>query len=212
MVQLPAHYSLAIAVIRRDFIFWTSFIAIVSAVSYFSFWMSQRRRRIWRQFAADHGLTFQSGEQPKVTGTVNGRPFSLGLVKQSSDRGMFGIQLVEMRLGIKTGSELDFTVKNEGIYTTALREASGDTEVVHVEQGEFDKRTTVKSAAPNLVAAFLTPIRRAAILSFIEQYPTCDVQVTNSDIIVGNRSTPKSATALTAQLHHMQLAAADLEA
>ena len=104
---------------------------------------------MWKGFAAENGLTYHpKGPGPRVSGTIDGRTCSLELTRQSSDRGLFGIQVIQMQMALHTGLDVAFDVTNEGIFTTALREAAGDDEIVHVGTETFDQRTTLRYVSP----------------------------------------------------------------
>lgn len=206
-------YSFFLAALRRDHVFWIVVVALLAIVSYVSFWLAQRRRAMWKKFAAENGLTYHGrGSGPRVSGTIDDRKFSLELTRESSDRGLFGIQVIQLRMALNTGLDVEFDVTNEGIFTTALREAAGDDEIVHVGTEAFDQRTTLHTSNPDQVEAYLTNVRRAAILGLIASCPTCDVHVTNSEIWIRERSMPKSVESLNDRLRAIQTSAKELEA
>jgi len=134
--------------------------------------------------------------------------FTLELSKDSSDRGPLGIQVMAMRLATRTGIDLEFDITNEGVVATAIREATGDEDIVHVEEEAFDDRTTIHCAEPNVVASYLTPMRKAEILTLMAKCRSCDVHVTQNEVAVTERTTPKSVEALSDRLTAM-LACAD---
>lgn len=205
-------YSFLIGALRRDYVFWIVVVALLATVSYVSFWLSRRRRAMWKSFASENGLTYHGrGSGPRVSGTVGGRSFSLELTREGSDRGLLGIEVIRLRLGLKTGLDVDFDVTNEGILATALRESAGDDEIVHIGTEAFDQRTTLHTSHPDEVEAYLTNVRRAAILGLIASCETCDVHVTNTEIWIRERSMPKSVESLNYRLRAMQAAAEELE-
>lgn len=201
----------AMAATRPDYVFWIVLVTLIAAVSFVSYWLSRRRRLIWKQFARQNGLDYHGRTAPSVSGIVEGRRFSLRLTRESSDRGLFGIQVIEWRLAIRTGIEVAFDVTNEGVFATALREATGEADIIHIDTEAFDQRTTLHTSHPGDVAMFLTAVRQAAILGLIAQCKACDVHVTDSEIRIRERSMPKSVEALNNRLCSMQLAANELE-
>lgn len=144
------------ASLRRDHVFWMAIVVLIASGSYLTYWAYQKRRSIWMKFAALHGLTYEvKSAQPHVHGKVDDRDFAMLVAKRSSDRGLFGIELIEMRLSIDIGIAAAFDITNEGAAITALREAAGDDEVVHISADGFDQRTCSHSDDSAALRRFL---------------------------------------------------------
>lgn len=204
--------QLLAAAIRRDHAFWIVVVLLLAIGFYLTYWAYQKRPATWRKFARRHGLSFRmNGAQPIVYGEVGGRHFELKTADRSSDRGLFGIQEVEMRLQLKTGVAVGFDLTNEGVLFTALREAVGDDKVVHLRTGEFDQRTCLHTDQESEVSEFLAEKRRTAILRLFDECRACDVHVTESALLVRERTMVKSIEALEDQLHVMMRAAKEIE-
>lgn len=204
----PYRVATPLGSLQDDLLFWTVIVTIVAAASFFSFWFTRRRHELWRDFATAHGFRYSPSTAPRVEGNAAGRAFTLELSKDSSDRGPFGIQVITMRLATRTGIDLDFDITNEGVVATAIREATGDEDIVHVEEEAFDNRTTIHCAEPNVVASYLTPMRKAEILTLMAKCRSCDVHVTQNEVAVTERTVPKTVEALSDRLSAM-LACAD---
>lgn len=208
-----AHLHLLLgALLRRDHLFWIAVVLIIASGFYLTFWAVRKRRSIWKKFAAVHGVSYLSASaHPRIEGRVDSRNFSMLVTDRSSDRGLFGIELIEMRLAIDTGIKAAFDITNEGPAITALREATGDDGIVHVTADEFDQSTASRSEDTATLREFLTDERRSAILTLIDECAGCDVHVTPSEIVVTERTMVKSMEGLTQRLAAIRKAAASLD-
>lgn len=147
-------------------------VALLLVVALLGFFVTltlvRRRESVWQQFARRHGLRFEHGDAgPRVSGTIDGRPFELSTRLEGSDAEELGVAEIRMTLALRGPLPEGLQVAAaEGLIGAVARML--EAERIEIGEERFDHEALVKGAEPDACRQYLTPQRREALLALIE--------------------------------------------
>ncbi len=117
-------------------------------------------KRTWKEFAEAHGLTLTEGALPQVSGTLEGRAFTMGASGGGAKQG------VPTVVGFTISAGINGTVP-AGLVAGKRGWSQGPGPVQTGDAG-FDKAVWIECPDRAAALAWLTPARRAALLEVAE--------------------------------------------
>jgi hypothetical protein len=150
-METPQHVGAIVAVVAAFVVVFGGAIALVVR-------QKRRIRETWRAFARTHGLTLIEGPFPSVTGQIEDRTFSMGVLM---GRGVGG------RPNMQAGVQFTVVTDVRGAVPPGLVAGKRGflQEAGNVESGdaEFDRKIWVQCPDAAAAGEYLTPARRRAL-------------------------------------------------
>ena len=143
-----------------------AFLIPFAAFIFFILRFKARRRAAYETFAARHGLEYQHSSWPMLTGTVDGRPFFMGLDRLRSVSGRAKGGAARSAAMLVAGIGLNDVPDGLVVVRKGLIEKAMKSDVV-TNDPEFDKKALVKCPDPAAASAYLTSDRRAALVKLV---------------------------------------------
>ena len=143
-------------------------VGVIAVAVVVSIALNRRRKDIWNRFAKRHGLAIvDSEDRLMLHGEIADSPIEISIVDESSDSGTLGVQVIEISTPVPNLPDGLVVESAPGIVGT-LRKAL---ESAATETGDenFDRLTVVQCENESAAVDYLTPVRKNAIASLIEQ-------------------------------------------
>lgn len=158
--------------------------AVVVLVAVGTLVLSRRRVAVWRRFARAHRLTYDRDDHgdPRVTGEIDGRTLRLEVMAESSDRGWFAVEPVELSLTTAVEPPPGLQVAPR----TAIDKVVGE-EGIETGDPVFDRLARVSGDDSDRVRNFLTAPRRAAVASLLEAVGSDPVGMRGATLFIRRR-------------------------
>lgn len=146
------------------FVLWIFFSVFILGVFFWSLQILLRQKAAWKQYAARHNLSYQSGslmQSPTVTGLVSG--YELGLFSEArTENDSKGRKFrTVLQLDLKPGMPAEGVISSAGM--AAIVSTLDIKESFKPESAEWDDKIIVKATNPEKLHPYFTPARIKAL-------------------------------------------------
>lgn len=157
-------------------------VAIAGLVAGAAWLLKRRRHDVWSEFARRRGLTFLAPpEGPAVTGRSDGRAVAVTTTGSSSDRGVGGVAVVRMSVGLNNVPP--------GMTAEGVPGLIGDLAVLaedrieFEEEEDFSRDVLVKAEDEPAARTWWSRDRQQAFLQLVTQAPSDHVAIRNATLV-----------------------------
>ncbi|MEZ6128578.1 MAG: hypothetical protein R3C59_07835 [Planctomycetaceae bacterium] len=191
---------------------WLILAAILIIVAALTVLLRYRRQSVWQRFGKRHGLEHDdSVPGMRLSGMIDGRHCVLETADESSDTGPMGVEEVVLKLSFESDEWPELLCVRSAVGLIGDIAASLEEHRVETGDAEFDRDVLVTAKYEEEAANWLTPRRRAALLSIVQAHDDKQMACQPGFVSLQTRSAISRSDELERMLGSLQTGVRQLE-